>query len=1183
MGKFVHLHCHSEYSLLDGLPKIEKLINCSKKLGMEAVALTDHGVMHGAVEFYKAAKSENIKPIIGMEGYITPLSHHKKDGREGQDNFHITLLAKNLQGYKNLMKLTSIAHLEGYYYRPRVDKETLLKFKEGIICLSGCPKGELASAIKEDDEKKVSGVLSWYVEAFGEDFYLEVQRHEYDKFSLGEGLDPKVRTNLEEMSRFEKKWNEKIISMSRKNGIPIVATNDVHYPEAGDAFAQDVLVCISTGKNVEEVNRMRYVDTPTFYMRSEEEMQMLFPDMREALENSLLISQKCEVEISLGKWFFPEFELDPGKTADETLREKVYKKLPLKFPQTGEEINERVEYELSVISQKGYSAYFLIVEDFMGWANKKGVITNTRGSAAGSLVSYIMGITTVDPITYYLPFERFLNPYRPSPPDIDFDVADNRREEIIQYLVDKYGKDKVAQICTFGRMLARAAVRDVARVLGYPYAVGDRISKSIPLGIQGFPMTIARALKESPELSSIYGSDADAKRIIDTAKTIEGNSRHLSVHAAGVVVAPTELTDFTPLMLDPTGQQKSITQYEMHACEDVGLIKFDILGIRNLSILGAAVEIVEREGDKKIDLAKLPLDDKKTFNMLARGETMGTFQLGGSGITRYLKDLKPTRVEDLMAMVALFRPGPMAVIPEYISRKHNSKLVKFLDPRMEKYLDKSYGLLVYQDDLLFTAIELAGYTWEEADKFRKAVGKKIPSEMAKQKEKFKNGVVKNGRDEEFAETLWKLFEPFQAYGFNKAHAASYGLVAYQTAYMKANFPVEVMCALLTAESADAEKISLGVTECRRIGIMVEPPDINKSDVGFSLEHNQNSLEGRAIRFGLSAIKNVGEAAIGNILAARKAGDFKSLGHFCNSIDSQKVNRKVLESLIRAGALDRFGKRSSMLAGLDKIRNKADRKLRDLALGQKNLFEEGEEGGGIDTYDDLPDMEEFPKQELLASEKELLGFYLSEHPLSALSVKLSELSTFRIGEINPENDMGQLVRIGGVVSQIRILLTKKDSREMAFGRIEDLSGSIEVVVFPKVFGAAKEIFARDKAVLVVGKVDFREDQLSVLAERIYSLDEVDPADFESVPPGSGRTAAREYEFVIPKGTPSAVMLKLSKLFQESPGKHRVVLLFERGSSGFKKMAVPFGVNVSTELRKQVISLLGEDFVVKSGGG
>ena len=740
MSKFVHLHVHTEYSLLDGLSNIKKLFAHIKQLGMDSIAITDHGVMYGAVEFYKEALKQGVKPILGMEGYITAGDLHDRPERGKLQNFHLLLLAKNIEGYRNLMKLSSISHLEGYYYKPRFDRETLKKYSKGLIVTSGCPQGEIGKSLISDDYKTAKKTAEWYLDTFKDDYYLEIQRHENEKWAL-KAPNAEIKSIVLGFQESEKKWTGGVVRLSRELGIPLVATNDAHYIKQEDAFAQDALVCVATGKNISDTKRLRYIDTQTFYIRSPKEMEALFPDLPDALENTVKIADKCGVELSLGSWSFPKFPLPKGVTASEQLKKLSYENLLLKVPNIDKEAKKRLAYELDIIDKKGFSPYFLIVRDLTQWCREKGIITNTRGSVAGSLVSYALGITTVNPLTYYLPFERFLNPYRPSPPDIDIDIADDKRDEILAYITKTYGKDKVAQVCTFGRMLSRGAVRDVARVLGYPYSNGDRVSKLIPPPKQGFPVTIEAALKDVSELKKLYDTDSDTKKILDLAIQVEGSVRHVSVHAAGVVVAPTDITDFSPVQREPSGE-KVITQYEMHACEDVGLIKFDILGIRNLSILGSAIDIVAKETGKKIDVYKIPLDDTKTFEMLTRGETMGVFQLASGGMTKYLKDLKPNRVEDLMAMVALYRPGPIAVIPEYIKRKNNPRLTKYLDPRMEKFLGESYGLLVYQDDLLFCAIDLAGYTWEEADKFRKAVGKKIPAEMAAQKGKFTEGICK---------------------------------------------------------------------------------------------------------------------------------------------------------------------------------------------------------------------------------------------------------------------------------------------------------------------------------------------------------------------------------------------------------------------------------------------------------
>lgn len=1170
-SKFVHLHVHTEYSLLDGLPKISKLLSKVKELGMDACAVTDHGAMYGVIEFYKEARKQEIKPIIGLEAYTTTKDHtiRKEDGVKGADANHLLLLAKDEEGYQNLMKLTSIAHLEGYYYKPRFSRRILEKYARGLICTSSCPQGEVARALVLGNYDEALKVAKWFQDVFGKDYYLEVQRHRFEEY-VDKAENPDIRSDLQRMVGVEKTVNEGVYKISRELGIPIVATNDSHYIEQKDSIAQDVLVCVATGKNVADTKRIRFLDNPNFYVKTAQEMEELFADLPEAIKNTSKIAEECNLEIStLGKWFFPEYPVPKGKNADQYLRDLVQERLAERIGEATEDVKERIEHELSIIISKGYAPYFLITQDFVQWANEKGIITNTRGSAAGSLVSYILGITTVNPLTYYLPFERFLNPYRPSPPDIDFDVADDKREEIIKYITDKYGQERVAQICTFGRMLARAAIRDVARVLGYPYAVGDRLSKVTPAPKQGFPVSIPKALEMSPELKQMYDSDPDAKKIVDLAHEVEGSARHLSVHAAGVVVAPTSLTDFTPLQLEPSGD-KVITQYEMHACEDVGLIKFDVLGIRNLSILGAAIEIVEQTRGINIDIRKIPLDDKKTFEMLGRGETMGVFQLGGSGMTRYLKDLKPTKIEDLMAMVALFRPGPMSVIPEYIARKHNPSLVKYLDPRMEKFLGASYGLIVYQDDLLFCALELAGYTWEEADKFRKAVGKKIPEEMAAQKSKFVEGVRIHGQTQEFAEDLWKLFEPFQAYGFNKAHAASYGMVAYQTAYLKANYPVEYMCALMTAEAGDTDKISQAIAECRRIKIIILPPDVNESGNGFKIGQDTNSLDGRAVRFGLSAIKNVGKAAIESILTAREKGKFASVSDFCLRVDGQKVNKKVLESLVKAGAMDGFGKRPAILAALDEIRGKLGRSR--LAVdGQSGLFDTGEK---IETspVDNLPEVADFSLDEKLSLEKQLLGFYLTENPVNTSLEKIKDKITHRIYELNIEESVGKKVKVAGLVSAVRVIVTKNGGREMAFVDLEDETGKISLVVFPNTYATTKGKWMERKALLVEGKVDEREESLSLLVEKVETEE-----DIENQLTGFAQKTLTNVEtgtvvLRIPRGTSPKSLVEINHLLQASKGGDRQLVILVENGFGEKRISLPYGISWNSELETRINVLL-----------
>jgi DNA polymerase-3 subunit alpha len=1117
---------------------------------MHSVAITDHGAMYGEIEFYKEAKKQDIKPILGIEGYMANLPLSQKADRAKSQSYHILLLAENNEGYKNLMKLTSIAHLEGYYYRPRFDKEYLKKYSRGLICTSACPQGEVGQYLIADDYKKAKQTVEWFLDVFGENYYLEVQRHNYKNVISGI-TDAQLKAELIRLEENTEKYEKGIVKLSRDLGIPLVATNDAHYIKKEDAATQDALVCIATGKNVSDVKRLRYIDNPDFYIKTVEEMQKLYPDLPDALENTVKISEKCDVEITLGKWFFPEYKLPKGKTADETLREIACKRLEERLPDHGKLEKERLDSELDIISRKGYAPYFLIVKDLANWSNDAGIVTNTRGSAAGSLVSYVLGITTVNPIEYYLPFERFLNPYRPSPPDIDFDVADNRREEIIRHIADVYGHEKTAQICTFGRMLSRASVRDVARVLGYPYATGDKIAKMIPPPKQGFPITIDKALSEVPELNELYDKDTDTKKILDLARHIEGNARHLSVHAAGVVVSPTEITDFTPVQYEPSGD-KLITQYEMHACEDVGLIKFDILGIRNLSILGSAIDLVKETRGEDIKLQTIPLNDKKTFEMLSRGETMGVFQLSGSGMTKFLKELKPEKVDDLMAMVALYRPGPISQIPEYISRKNNPKLVKYLDPRMEKFLDKSYGLIVYQDDLLFCALDLAGYTWEEADKFRKAVGKKIPEEMAAQKEKFTKGIVKNGQTQEFAEYLWKLFEPFQSYGFNKAHAASYGIVAYQTAYMKANYPVEYMCALLTAESNDTEKVASAIAECKRMKIKVLSPDINESSVGFAISEDDKSLDKKAIRFGFNAIKNVGKAAIDAILEERNKGMFLSFADFLGRVDTRKVNKKVLESLIKVGALQKFGGRAALLASVDEIRGKVTRSKNH--INQDGLFadEELKTASSVDVGAYMKSVEEFSDEEIESLERQLLGFSLSAKPISELISAFEVLATHKIQDFNQNEFVSGDVKVAAVVAEVRTIITKKSGQEMAFVKVKDDTGSIELVVFPKVFQNTRSVWIDNKPLLITGKLDVRDDEPSLIVNKVDD-------NSDSFNGGSDRLYIK-----IPTDATADDLKKLRTLLMKAPGTQSVTLSFP----GNRNMNLPFKIAWSKELARHI---------------
>jgi DNA polymerase-3 subunit alpha len=911
-SRFIHLHTHSHYSLLNALPKVDELVEEAKKYGMPALALTDAGNLYGAIEFYKDCKKAGVKPIIGVDAYLAVRT--RTDQQAGVDNrrHRLILLAKDTAGYHNLMKLVTQSFLEGFYYKPRIDHELIEKYAAGLVCIASSFSSDIAQALKMHNLVKARELITFYKRVFNDNFYIEITRHP-------------------EMDGHEALMQE-LIKLARETDTPIVAGQEVYYLHPEDKIARDTLMLVNTsGADAGDRSAggsggsrgivggangnggtagsaaMGGEDTEEdFSFRSPEQMEELFKDIPDAIENTGKIADMCNVTLELGKWVFPNYVVSSGKSYNDEFRDLAIKGLATREV-SGKEATDRMEYELKVIKDKGYAPYFLVVADLLKYAHEHGILTNIRGSVAGSLVTYLTGITNINPLEYKLPFERFLNPERPSAPDIDMDFADNRRDEVIAYARQKYGNDNVAQVGTFGTMMARGSVKDIARALGYPYEMGDRLSKLIPLGAQGFPMTIDRALKEVPELKSIYENEEDPKRIIDLAKKIEGCARHISVHAAGVVISPRPLTDFTPLQYDSKGDKKIISQYDMYSIEEAGLLKFDFLGIKNLSILADAVERVKKVKNIDVDIEHIPLDDKKTFEMLARGETIGLFQLNGSGLTRFLVELKPTTIYDINAMVALYRPGPLESIPQYIERKHDATKIKYLDPRMKDILDMSYGVITYQDDVLLIAIKLAGYSWLEADKLRKAMGKKIPKEMQGEKSKLIEGFIKNGLTEKKADQLWKLIEPFAAYGFNKAHAASYGRVAYQTSYMKANFPAIYMSAVLTADSGDVEKIAEIINECKRMKIPILPPDINESFSQFTVIVSEGEGGVDRIRFGLVTIKNFGQGIATAIIDERKkGGKFRSLTDFLDRIKDRNLNKKSLEALIKVGALDSLG-------------------------------------------------------------------------------------------------------------------------------------------------------------------------------------------------------------------------------------------------------------------------------------
>lgn len=1121
MSKFTHLHTHSHYSLLSALPKIDDLVAEAKKSGMASLALTDNGNLYAAIEFYKACQKKEIKPIIGVDFYVATRS--RKDKQAGIDNrrSRLVLLAINEIGYKNLVKLVTDSHLEGFYYKPRIDKELIQQYNEGLIAISPSFSGEIAQSLKSRNQDKAKEVAEFYKKVFGmrdipgteNRLFVEITRH------------PEIDGHEENMRT--------LIDFAKNQNIPIMAAHDVYYLHPEDRLARETLVRVNS--HSDSSDKISDSDEDDFSFINQEKAKELFKDLPEALENTAKIAERCEFKINLGTWVFPALKVESGRTPDDELRYLVFEGFAKRGVIQNEELTKRAEYELKIIKDKGYSPYFLVVADMLRFARENSILSNIRGSVSGSLVTFLTGITNINPIEYEIPFERFLNPDRPSAPDIDMDYADDRRDEVIEYVRRKYGADKVAQIGTFGTMMARGSVRDVARAMGFEYNIGDRISKLIPMGSQGFPMTIDHALEQVPELRDLYSNDDDTKKIIDMAKKIEGCARHIGVHAAGVVIAPSELTDFTPLQYDPKGEGKIITQYDMYSIEEAGLLKFDFLGLKNLTIIADTIARIKKIDGIEINADTIPVDDKKTFEMLARGETADLFQLNGDGMTKFLKELKPSTIHDINAMVALYRPGPIQFIPDYIARKHDPSLVKYLDPALEKILKKTYGVLVYQDDLLIMAHDLAGYSWIEVDKFRKAVGKKIPEEMAKQKENFIQGCIKHSKwSEKKAKEIWKWIEPFAAYGFNKAHSVSYGRVAYITAYLKAHFPEIYLSAVLTSEQGETEKVAETIAECKRIGIPVLPPDINESFSQFTVvkeikanpvktlkEHGLENRPSEAvktaenevpsqqartpfgfqdhvsevskqnnqdftyrIRFGLVTIKNFGQGISTAIIDERKrGGKYKTISNFLDRVKDKNLNKKSLESLIKAGAMDCFGIDRGVLLG------NIDLMLEYNKESQKNNSDQTSLFGGMADKASVPELRliDTPKAEMhdrLAWEKELLGLYVSGHPLEKFRAML-EKKEMNIKKALETAKEGSTVIFGGIINEVRLVQTK-NNETMAFITISDFSGSAEAVVFPRNYREQRELFVVDKCLAIKASVNTRNNEKGFVIERVKGL-------------------------------------------------------------------------------------------------
>jgi len=1092
---FVHLHLHTQYSLLDGACQLDRLIAKAKEYRMPALAMTDHGNLFGAVDFYALASKEGIKPIIGCELYMAPGSRFERTPQDGQYEGanHITLLCRDLLGYKNLIKLVTAGYLEGFYYKPRIDRELFAQHGEGLIVLSGCLNSEMGHALLDADEAKAAQIAKFYMGAVGkENYYLEIQDH---------GLED------------QRTMTRGILPLAKRLGIPVVASNDVHYLNAGDHKAHEVLLCVQTGKTMRDADRWRF-SSQQFYLKSPAEMQVLFGEVPEALKNTIAIAERCNLELSFGKIRLPKYAVPEGHTLDSYLRTLAEEGLRKRYGEAGREATERLNRELEVIKKMGFAGYFLVVWDFISYARSRGIpVGPGRGSAAGSLVAYSLAITNIDPLKYGLLFERFLNPERISMPDMDIDFCDERRDEVIEYVRNKYGAENVSQIITFGTLGAKAVIRDVARAMGMTYADGDKIAKMVPGTLN---ISLEEAIRDSAPLRQAIEKRPEVSELIETAKVLEGLTRHASTHAAGVVISSEPLTEHVPLYKGAKGE--ITTQYAMTAIEKIGLLKMDFLGLRTLTVIANTIKLIEQARGLTVDIEQIPHDDQAAFQLLGEAKTFGVFQLESSGMRDLLRQLRPGRIEDVVALVAMYRPGPMEQIPKFIERKHGRTKVEYEHPLMEAILKETYGIMVYQEQVMRIASDLAGFSMGEADILRRAMGKKNPELMAEQRKKFVDGAAARGVPAKKADKVFSLMEQFAGYGFNKSHAAAYAIIAYQTAYLKANYPVEFMAALLTSETSDTDKIVKYIEECRSMGIEVLPPDANESSSDFA-------VVGDKIRFGLVAVKNVGEAAIQSILAARRdQGRFRDLFDFCERVDLRLVNKRVVEALIKCGAFDSLGaRRSQFMAVLDRAMDAAVSTQRDRAHGQVSLLDVLSSAGAARRESPaLPDLPEWDRLQLLATEKETLGFYITGHPLAEHRGLLAKYATSTTEDLPRLQDKSS-VRLGAIVTAVKEISTKSGDR-MAFVTLEDLTGSVEAVVFPDVYRSNMLHLAKDSAVLVKGQVDIGEDGTAKIL-----VGEVRPLAIS----GNGGTPLVEVTLGGPAATPEALR-RLDAILRAHPG-------------------------------------------------
>jgi DNA polymerase-3 subunit alpha len=1159
MADFVHLHVHSDFSLLDGLGKVKDLVRAAAEMGMPALALTDHGVMFGILHFYHAAKKAGIKPIVGCEIYISPRRMTDKESRRDAKSSHLVLLAENETGYHNLMQIATTAQLEGFYYKPRVDREFLADHAEGLIACSSCASGEIPRLLQNNRPQRARKAAEWYRDVFGpHGFYLELQEHD-----------------IPEMGPV----NKALIEMSREIGIPLVVTNDAHYIRRDQAYAHEVLLSIQTGKTMNDPSRMR-MNNDSYYLKSAEEMAALFPDLPEAMANTVTVAERCNVNLDPTGFHLPELKVPPGYDAETYLRHLTESGLRRLYGDQfeTERVRNRMNHELRIIHEMGFDVYFLIVWDLCDFAQKQDMWWNVRGSAAGSIVAYGLGITNLDPLEHNLIFERFLNPGRVTMPDIDLDYPDDRREEMIQYTVQKYGADKVAQIITFGTLGAKAAVRDVGRALDIPLGEVDKVARLIP---GGPGVKLDSALDQVAELRQMYEGIDYVRKMIDTAREVEGVSRHASTHAAGVVVTDKPLVVYTPLHRATRGSDEGlpVVQYTMDVLEDTGLLKLDYLGLSTLTILRKAVNLIRDRHNITYTQQNIPLDDPETYQLLSSGEVTGIFQVESGGMRRVLTSMQPTRFDHIVAVLALYRPGPMEFIDDYIDGLHGTKEPTYVHPALEPILGETFGICVYQEQIIRILTDIAGYTPGDADLVRKAVGKKIREALVRHRESFVQGACEHsGMDEATAHEIFDAFEYFARYGFNKAHASDYGIITVQTAFLKAHYPVEYMTALMTVEQGNVEKIGLLIAETRRLGIEVLPPNVNSSGMDFTIEDASVEGEGAAIRYGLGAIKNVGEGPVSAILDARPDSEpFQDLDDFCKRVDLRQVNRRALECLIKAGALNDFGTRAQLLSVMDRMMDESQ-KVHG-AVQQATFFDmPAFATTGIQA--NMPQVPDMPRKEVLSWEKELIGAYVSEHPLSRVWADLEQTITVLTGQID-DTMAGQKVTVAGMVNYVRQIVTKKGD-PMAFAQIEDLQGTIEVVIFPRTWEATRELWEPEHIVVVRGKISLRGREPSIIVDSVTNeITTVHPREEDFAPAAPTKTAIHIHVTVARNHAMEQTIQRLGKVYdllQSYPGQDHFSLYVENGGQGRIQIEFP---NDTTghcvELEQKLREMLGAGMV------